>query len=216
LRQDVQAQGDAAKPESRRRCASGPGSSEHPHLGLGTEHPLLIGSQDQCLLAGHVVRLGADMPLAIEEQHPQQLAGGNRCAEAGGYEEMHRDDADRAGAAEGSGGHGWAGERHRRSAPAPPAPRKGRRATRVSPCAVRKPGQAGWRDRQIPGASTSSAKPFPRVASTSRFLADHPREAHHHWRLIGPELLGRGLQEGHQDRDQQDVVPQGGLQGAVG
>jgi hypothetical protein len=27
---------------------------------------------------------------------------------------MYRDDADRAGAAEGSGGHGWAGERHRR------------------------------------------------------------------------------------------------------
>jgi hypothetical protein len=27
---------------------------------------------------------------------------------------MHRDDADRAGAAEGSGGHGWAGEGHRR------------------------------------------------------------------------------------------------------
>jgi hypothetical protein len=24
-------------------------------------------------------------------------------------------------------------------------------ATRVSPCAVRKPGQAGWRDRQPPG-----------------------------------------------------------------
>mgnify|MGYP006204994065 CR=1 FL=1 len=32
----------------------------------------------------------------------------------------------------------------------------------------------------------------------------------------GRKLLGRGLQEGHQDRDQQDVVPQGGLQGAVG
>lgn len=54
------------------------------------------------------------------------------------------------------------------------------------------------------------------MASTSRLLADDPREAHHHWRLIGPELLGRGLQEGHQDRDQQDEVPQGGLQGAVG
>ena len=80
----------------------------------------------------------------------------------------------------------------------------------------RKPGQAGWRECQSPGASSSSAKPFPRVASTSRFLADHPREAHHYWRLIGPELLGCGLQEGHQDRDQQDVVPQGGLQGAVG
>ena len=69
--------------ESRRRCASGQGCSEHPHLGLGTEHPLLIGSQDQGLLAGHVVRLGADVALAIEEEHPQQLAGGNtrRCTE---------------------------------------------------------------------------------------------------------------------------------------
>ena len=52
------------------------------------------------------------------------------------------------------------------------------------------------------------------MASTSRLLADDPREAHHHWRLIGPELLGRGLQEGHQDRDQQDEVPQGGFQGS--
>ena len=75
-----------------------PGGSEHPHFGLGTEHPLLIGSQDQGLLARHVMRLGADVPLAIEEEHTQQLAGG--------IEEMHRDDADRAGAAEGSGGHG--------------------------------------------------------------------------------------------------------------
>ena len=79
--------GEIRKPEAHRLR---PGSSEHPHLGLGTEHPLLIGSQDQGLLAGHVVRLGADVPLAIEEQHPQQLAGG--------IEQVHRDDADRAGA----------------------------------------------------------------------------------------------------------------------
>ncbi len=87
----------AATPESWRRRASGTGSSEHPHLGLGTEHLLLIGSQDQGLLEGHIVRLGADVALAIEEQHTQQLAGGNRFAEAFGYEEMHRDDAHRAG-----------------------------------------------------------------------------------------------------------------------
>jgi hypothetical protein len=37
--------GDAATPESRRRRASGPGGSEHPHLGLGAEDPLLIGRQ---------------------------------------------------------------------------------------------------------------------------------------------------------------------------
>ena len=68
------------------------------------------------------MRLCGDVPLAIEEEHPQQLAGG--------IKEMHRDDADRAGAAEGSGGHGWAGERHRRQAPAQPALRKGREAKR--------------------------------------------------------------------------------------
>ena len=45
-------------------------------------------SQDQCLLAGHVVRLGADVTFSIEEQHPQQLT----C----GIEQMHRDDANRA------------------------------------------------------------------------------------------------------------------------
>ena len=50
---------------------------------------------------------------ARASEHPQQPASG--------IEEMHRDDADRAGAAEGSGGHGWAGERHRRHALAPPA-----------------------------------------------------------------------------------------------
>ena len=68
-----------------------PGSSEDPHLGLATEHPLLIGGQDQGLLARHVVRLSGDVPLAIEEEHPQQLAGG--------IKQMHRDDADLAGAA---------------------------------------------------------------------------------------------------------------------
>ena len=68
----------------------GAGASEHVHPGLGPKHPLLIGGQDQGLGPGHVVRLSADVPLAIEEQHPQQLAGG--------IEQVHRDDADRAGA----------------------------------------------------------------------------------------------------------------------
>ena len=45
---------------------------EHPHLGLGPEHDLLIRSQDQGLGAGHVVRLGADVSLA-----------GDRCSSAG-------------------------------------------------------------------------------------------------------------------------------------
>ena len=34
------------------------------------KHSLLIGSQDQGFIAGHIVRLGADAPLAIEEQPP--------------------------------------------------------------------------------------------------------------------------------------------------
>ena len=68
------------------------------------------------------MRLGRDVPLAIEEDHPEKPASG--------IKKMHRDDADRAGAAERGGGHGWAGERHHRQAPALPAPRKGREAQR--------------------------------------------------------------------------------------
>jgi len=93
--------GGVSTPESLRRGPPAPGCSEHPHLGLGTKHPLLIGSQDQCLLASHVVRLGGDVAIAIEEEHSQELTGSP--------EEMHRDEADRARAAEGSGGHGGAG-----------------------------------------------------------------------------------------------------------
>ena len=79
--------------ENRRASAS-----QHLHPGLRTEHPLLIGGQDQGLLAGQVMRLGADVPFSIEKQHPQKPA----C----GIKELHRDDANRAGAAERSGGHG--------------------------------------------------------------------------------------------------------------
>jgi UDP:flavonoid glycosyltransferase YjiC (YdhE family) len=57
-----------------------------------------IGGQDQSLLAGHVVQLGADVALAIEQQQPQQLTGG--------IEQLHRDDAYRAGADQRSEGHG--------------------------------------------------------------------------------------------------------------
>ena len=84
----------------------GAGASEHVHRGLEPKHPLLIGGQDQGIGPRHVVRTDAYVALAIEEEHPQQLAGG--------IEQVHRDDADRAGADQGSGGHGWAGERHRR------------------------------------------------------------------------------------------------------
>jgi hypothetical protein len=83
---------------SRHCCQQGKPGANQP--------PLLIGSQDQGLASGLVVGLGGDVALTIEEQHPQELAGGNRSAEAGGYEELHRDDADRASAGEGSGGHG--------------------------------------------------------------------------------------------------------------
>ena len=61
----------------RQAMADQPGSAlQDLHSGLRAKHPLLIGSQDQGLLAGHVVRLGADVPFSIEEQHPQQLACG--------------------------------------------------------------------------------------------------------------------------------------------
>lgn len=74
---------------SRRRSRLRPGASQHLNPGLGPKHPLLIGGKDQGLGPWHVVRLGADVAFAIEEQHPQQPAGG--------ILQMDRDDADRAG-----------------------------------------------------------------------------------------------------------------------
>ena len=62
--------------ESRRQRSLRLRASQNVDPGLRAEHPLLIGSQDQRLLAGHVVRLGADVPFSIEEQHPQQLTCG--------------------------------------------------------------------------------------------------------------------------------------------
>ena len=53
---------------------AGPVPQSTPHPCLRAEHPLLIGGKDQGLLAGQVVRLGADVPFSIEEQHPQQPA----------------------------------------------------------------------------------------------------------------------------------------------
>ena len=123
--------------------ASGRRASEHPHRGLWPEHDLLIRGQDQRLLPRHVVRLGGDVPLAIEEEHPQQISDG--------AEQVDRDDADgAAGPGRREGGHGREGERRGRSAPARRRPARGAslRAIHVSPCAVRKPGQDGWRDRQ--------------------------------------------------------------------
>jgi|LakMenE18May11ns_1017448.scaffolds.fasta_scaffold9959433_15 hypothetical protein len=75
---------DAAKPCEPRpegpapqgHAPPGHGASDQPHPGLGPENDLLIRGQDQVLGPGHVVRLGADVALAIKEQHPQQLAGG--------------------------------------------------------------------------------------------------------------------------------------------
>jgi len=43
-----------------------------------------------------------------------------------------------------------------------------------------------------------------------------PSKSHHRRWVVGPELLGGGLQEGHQDGDHQDGIPQGWLQGAAG
>ena len=85
-------------PEKARRENRRASASKHLHAGLRAKHPLLIGSQDQGLLAGQVVRLCRDVPLTIEEQHPQKPAGS--------IKQMHRDDADRACAGEWIGGHG--------------------------------------------------------------------------------------------------------------
>ena len=63
---------DSPASVTRQAMADQPGSAlQDLHSGLRAEHPLLISSQDQRLLAGHVVRLGADVPFSIEEQHPQ-------------------------------------------------------------------------------------------------------------------------------------------------
>ena len=44
----------------------------------------------------------------------------------------------------------------------------------------------------------------------------NPSKAHHHRRRLGRQLLGSGFQESHEDRDQQDVVLQGGIErGAI-
>jgi len=60
---------------------------------------------------------------------------------------------------------------------------------------------------------------FPDVMTTrggTRPCLRGPLKTHHHLWLVGPELLGGGLQEGHQDGDQQDVIAQGWLQGSAG
>ena len=62
--------------EKARRGSRRASGSQHLHPCLRAEHPLLIGSKDQGLLAGQVVRLGTDVPFSIKEQHPQQLASG--------------------------------------------------------------------------------------------------------------------------------------------
>ena len=51
------------------------------------------------------------------------------------------------------------------------------------------------------GAGNSTIRP---ITSTTEMM-----------RLIGPELLSSGLEERHQDRDQQDGVAQGGVQWGV-
>jgi len=53
------------------------------------------------------------------------------------------------------------------------------------------------------------------MCSDSRFHTNHTRKTHHYRSPVWLELLGRGFQEGHQDRDQQDVVPQGRLKRSV-
>lgn len=88
------------------------------------------------LLAGHAVRLGGDVPLAIKEENPRQLSSFIQL--------MHRDDADRAVTpwswASGlqrevkkGGGHGCAGARPCRCALEKTAPGKGRASASRQP-----------------------------------------------------------------------------------
>ena len=61
-----------------------------------------------------------------------------------------------------------------------------------------------------------AAKDSPRLAKVAvRCFFASPPKSHHHRRLRRPQLLRRRLQEGHQDGDQQDVVPQGGIEGCA-
>lgn len=67
-------------------------------------------------------------------EHPQPLAGGNRFAEAVGYEQMHRDDTDWAAGPRGGEEevHGREGERPGRNAPPRSQPGKGPEPARDS------------------------------------------------------------------------------------
>ena len=78
------------------RSPRGAVPSEHPNFSLVAQHPLVIGGQDQRLLPRHIVRLSAVVALRIKEQDAQELACGNRFAEAVGYEQMHGHQADGA------------------------------------------------------------------------------------------------------------------------
>jgi len=143
--------------EYRRACAS-----EHLHPGLRPEHPLLIGGDDQRLLAWHLVRLCGDVPFAIEEQHPQKPAGS--------IEQMHRADANRAGAGKGRASRGRPGGVIARTAGPPNAklrPRRGRQQARTSrDCLSPEPplGQSEF-------LSSFEALAFPESAAGSSWLA---------------------------------------------
>ena len=128
------------------RSPQGAVPSEHPDLSLTAQHKLVISRQDQRLLTGHIVRRGAVVALWIKEQDAQQLP----C----GIEQMHRHQADGAGAQgrgrKTGGGHGWLAN------DTPTRPRRWPWCARVaqrlafSPGAPPEPGQSGWSFRQAP------------------------------------------------------------------
>jgi hypothetical protein len=72
-----------------RTTACRPIALENLSLSLVTKHSMLLGLQDVGFPAGRGVLLGAELSLAVEEQHAQEVA----C----GIEALNRDHADQAG-----------------------------------------------------------------------------------------------------------------------
>lgn len=76
------APGSPSSREMRRHPKAGggvppaPGGSKHPEIGLRPEPPLLIGGQDQGHFTWHVVRLGADVALAMKDWDAATLTTG--------------------------------------------------------------------------------------------------------------------------------------------
>lgn len=119
----------------------------------------MIGVQDQGPGPGNSVRLGADVPLARSRNSTRSRwpVASSRCTEMMRIEqERLRGVAAMAGLA-----NDIAVKPRRRLHRARGAKRSS--ATRVSPCAVRKPGQDGWSDRQ-PRKVVVTSQPISAIA----------------------------------------------------